>query len=531
VNAAGGRGPWRGGPFLVDQLLRDAAERSPDQVALRVGSESITYSKLDAAADRVASALAEQGVGLGDRVGLHLEKSIAAVAALYGTMRAGAAYVPIDPAAPPLRAAYLATDCSVRALVSDPERIAMLRDADPAAAPRGITVGLGDPPVGFIGWNDVNAARLNPPRVAVTDADLAYILYTSGSTGRPKGVAITHRNSLTFIRWALHELELRDGDVFSNHAPFHFDLSTLDLFGAAGAVATVSIVPNDAAMFPVMLADWIRSERITVWYSVPSALSMLVRYGGLETRALDSLRLVLFAGEVFPTRYLSQLMHLVPQARFFNLYGPTETNVCTFEEVSGVPQEDDPPISIGRACENYRCVVTDEDGTVMTGAGSKGELIVKGSCVARGYWGDPGKTAAGFPDAFTYRTGDLVEILDDSTIPRYRFIGRRDNMIKTRGYRVELGEVESALYAHPAVSECVAVPLPDELMGNRIIAFCTVSRGADAEELIRACRERLPAYMAPTQILVVPSLPKTPNDKYDRAALAKKAAETADQPS
>ena len=284
MKSSGGRGPWRSGPFLVDQLLRDAAERSPDQVALRVGSESITYSELDAAADRVASALAEQGVGLGDRVGLHLEKSSAAVAALYGTMRAGAAYVPIDPAAPPLRAAYLATDCSVRALVSDPERIGMLRDADPAAAPRGITVGPGDPPVGFIGWDDVNAASPNPPRVAVTDADLAYILYTSGSTGRPKGVAITHRNSLTFIRWALHELELRDGDVFSNHAPFHFDLSTLDLFGAAGAVAAVSIVPHNAAMFPVMLADWIRSERITVWYSVPSALSILVRYGDLETR-------------------------------------------------------------------------------------------------------------------------------------------------------------------------------------------------------------------------------------------------------
>jgi L-proline---[L-prolyl-carrier protein] ligase len=251
-----------------------------------------------------------------------------------------------------------------------------------------------------------------------------------------------------------------------------------------------------------------------------------VRYGDLEERALDSLRLVVFAGEVFPVRYLAELMRLVPRARYFNLYGPTETNVCTYEEVTSPPKPDGPSIPIGCACENTRCVVVDDSGRAVTDVGAEGELIVIGSSVARGYWGDAERTARSFPDPFTYRTGDIVEILDDHPVPRYRFVGRRDHMVKTRGYRVELGEIESALFAHPGVSECVAVAVPDELLTSRIVAFCVVDGDADARDLTRVCRERLPTYMIPAEIHVVGALPRTPNDKYDRAALAERAAAT-----
>jgi amino acid adenylation domain-containing protein len=439
-------------------------------------------------------------------------------------MRAGAAYVPIDPASPVARAAYIATDAEIAALISDSGRIAELVEVDRAAAPGGISIDSASD--GFVPWSDAMAGSDQVPRPNLIDTDLAYILYTSGSTGSPKGVAISHRNTLTFVRWAYEHLQMRSDDVFSNHAPLHFDLSTLDLFGAAAVGGKVCIVPSDAAMFPVRLAEWIRDHRITVWYSVPSALTMLVRYGELDRRPLDSVRLLLFAGEVFPVRYLSQLKRLVADARFFNLYGPTETNVCTYEEVVAPPDADGPPISIGRACENTRCYVLDEAGSEITGVGGEGELVVTGSCVAHGYWRDPERTKRGFCAPFTYRTGDIVEILDESPSPRYRFIGRRDHLIKTRGYRVELGEVEAALYAHPAVEECVAVPVPDELMGNRIAAFATIRAAESASESVlhAHCRARLPVYMVPDAVFLVNELPRTSNDKFDRQALAHRAA-------
>ena len=284
-----------------------------------------------------------------------------------------------------------------------------------------------------------------------------------------------------------------------------------------------------AALFPIKLVDWIRSEGITVWYSVPSALSMLVRYGELPTHPLDQLRLVLFAGETFPVRFLRELMQRLPSARYFNLYGPTETNVCTYHEVTESPGPDDPPVPIGRACENTRCEVIDASGSVVTAVGAEGELIVHGTTVADGYWGDPDTTARGFPSTGSYRTGDIVQIVADSP-PSYRFIGRNDHLIKSRGYRIELDEVESAFYTDATVEECVVVPVPDELMGNRLAAFCVVREPVSEEQLKHACHDRLPGYMVPDHIWIVDTLPRTPNDKYDRPQLAARAAELMKSP-
>jgi L-proline---[L-prolyl-carrier protein] ligase len=511
----------------LDHLLRSAASLYPDKLALESSRGSLTYAELDVAADRVAATLTDQGVRLGDRVGVHLAKGIEAVVSLYGAMRAGAAYVPLDASAPASRTAYVATDCDIAALVSTPELIATLRDVDPAAAPRGIACGSSCPD-GFIGWDEVQASEARPPSRETIDTDLAYILYTSGSTGKPKGVAISHRNSLTFVRWAHGQLDLRETDVLSSHAPLHFDLSTLDFFGAAAAGAAVSLVPPDASMFPVRLAEWIQAREISVWYSVPSALTILVRYGDLERSYFEGLRLVLFAGEVFPVHYLRDLMRLVPEARFFNLFGPTETNVCTYHEVGQIPAPDDPPVPIGQSCANTRCRVVDESGGVLTDVGAEGELVVTGSIVAQGYWGDPERTAERFREPHTYWTGDVVQILEASPTPKYRFVGRRDHLVKSRGYRIELGEIEAALYAHPAVDECVAVAVPDDLVGSRIAAFCTIQRRAESEDLEQACRDRVPGYMVPERILVVDSLPRTPNDKYDRPQLTALAANMID---
>ena len=511
-------------PYRLEQLLARGAELRPEAPAVRASDGAMTYAELDHAADRIAAALVGLGVSIGDRVGVHLPKGVRAVASLYGIMRAGAAYVPIDPASPAGRAAYIATDAAISALISDASRITGLTAQDPAAAPSGIcTDGEVD---GFIAWEDVMASPGLAADLPVVETDLAYILYTSGSTGRPKGVAISHRNSLSFVLWAAGRLGLHGSDVLSNHAPLHFDLSTLDLYCAAAVGAEVCVVPAEAAMFPVRLVDWMAETGITVWYSVPSALTMMVRYGRLDGRDLGRLRLILFAGEVFPVRYLRELMRLVPHAGYFNLYGPTETNVCTYEEVLAAPAADDPPVSIGRACENCRGRVLDEAGQELTEVGAEGELFIDGPNVAQGYWGDPERTAAGFVAPATYRTGDSVVILDDGPRPRYRFVGRRDHLVKTRGYRVELGEVEAAIYRHPGVGEGVVVAVPDELMGNRLVAFATARNGHPVSEAdLRAhCRAELPGYMVPDRTFVVDDLPRTSNDKFDRRALTERAA-------
>ncbi len=506
-------------PFRLDQLLSEAAARTPHATAVRAGEACATWGELDAAADRVAACLVELGVGIGDRVGLYVDKGLVAVTALYGIMRAGAGYVPIDPSGPTSRAAAIADDCGLVALVSDDVRARDLQQLLPQRL-RGLV--CGGPVDGFIPWDDVLSGDGHVPRRQLVETDLAYILYTSGSTGRPKGVAITHRSALTFVLWARDTFALRPDDVLSNHAPLHFDLSTLDLFGAASVGASTSIVP--ATAFPVQLARWIDEAAISVWYSVPTALSLLVRYGDLASLPLSALRLVLFAGEVFPNRYLSELMHQVPHPRYYNLFGPTETNVCTYYEVAEPP----PPtgsVPIGRGCANHRCEVVDESGATRHEPGAEGELVVTGPGVASGYWGDVDRSAERFARPHTYRTGDVVQIMEDGDNPLLRFLGRRDHLVKTRGYRVELGEVEAALYAHHAVRECAAVPVPDDTVGNRIVAFCSVAGEVEVDALLEACRQRLPGYMVPEHVLVTEALPMTANGKCDRQALTARAQE------
>jgi amino acid adenylation domain-containing protein len=504
--------------YLIHRLLADASQRSPDKVAVCADGRSLTYAELEVAADRVAGALAGMGVVRGDRVGLHLNKTVDAVAAIYGIMRAGAAYVPLDPNAPASRCALIARDCEIAALIADERGVEELRKLDSTVSTRGIVCG-DNAPSGFETWQAVQSGGQRPPSHAAIDTDLAYILYTSGSTGRPKGVMISHRNGLTFINWANTQFGLRSDDTFSNHAPFHFDLSTFDLFGAASAGATVTMVPAITAMFPVRLAEWIRTSNVTVWYSVPSALSLLVRSGNLVEHPIDSIRLLLFAGEVFPNKYLAELMSFAPQARYFNLYGPTETNVCTFHEVTRPPASTGSPIPIGRACANTHCFVLDEEGNVLSAAGEEGELVVQGSIVAQGYWGDPAMTAQRFTGPYTYRTGDIVRWSDSSEGPVLRFVGRRDHMVKSRGYRVELGEIEAVLNSHVDVEEAAAVAVSDELLGSRIIAFCVIRGTGSEEQLKQVCRERLPLYMVPLRIILLDVLPRTVNGKVDRTQL------------
>jgi amino acid adenylation domain-containing protein len=366
--------------------------------------------------------------------------------------------------------------------------------------------------------------------VPVVDTDLAYILYTSGSTGTPKGVMLTHRHALTFIEWCASAIGSGPGDRFSNHAPFHFDLSVFDLYLAAHGGASVTVVPDDQAYFGRDLAAFIREERISVWYSVPSALMVLTR-AVAEGETFPGLRAVVFAGEVYPTKHLRTLATVLPNAELWNLYGPTETNVCTYYRVETLP-EDDATIPIGRACENTEVFAVTRDGR-RADVGEEGELFVRGSAVMKGYWGAPERSAEvlvpnplepGLPD-LVYRTGDLVRLRPDGD---YDFIGRRDHQIKSRGYRVELGEVEAALHADPRLDAAVAVAVPHEDWGNAIVAYVVPKDEAVTEiQVKREVARRLPRYMVPARVEVRRDLPKTSTGKIDRRSVADEATSKA----
>lgn len=522
--------------------LRHAARWFPDAEAVRYKDRSLSYGELQRMSSALAATLRDAGVRPGDRVGLWLNKSPEAVVAVHAVLQAGAAYVPVDPMAPPLRAAYILADCQVRALVTTREHLTLLAQDAPSGpllavlvderpAPRSWPTGAAFGHVTCVSWDEAIAARprtgLNPvsgPR----PGDLAYVLYTSGSTGAPKGVMLSHRNGRVFADWATRLLALTEHDRIAGHAPLHFDLSVFDVFAAATAGATLVLVPENRQSMGAALNRLVLEERITVWYSVPSALMRMLAATDHTPLTEAALRAVLFAGEVFPVKHLRELHQAVPRAALYNLYGPTETNVCTYHQVTeaDLAPTRSRPVSIGRACPYAGISVVDASGAVLPEAEAEGELCVSGASVMLGYWGDPVLTKERLlpgdgngAGPLVHRTGDLVRRDADGDLT---FLGRRDHMVKVRGYRVELGEVESALLRHPTVQEAVVLAVSAADGALRLEA-CVVPRpGAQPQEadLRRHCLQTVPRYMVPERLHVRTRLPLTSTGKVDRRALA-----------
>jgi amino acid adenylation domain-containing protein len=533
----------------LSQLLEEAARRRPDQTAVEDehGGRQ-TYAQLMRGADRLATRMARWGVDRGDRVGLWLPKSVEAVTAIHGVLRTGASYVPVDPTGPAVRAAGILAASGVKAAIVAAELVPALRAAWPGNRPpprlivveglTGTTIGPAPatkaaPPVPVAAcdaaWSEVIAddapSPLAPPRAA---DDLAYILFTSGSTGQPKGVMLSHANAFTFLEWCHQALgPWDDDDRFASHAPFHFDLSVFDLFAACQAAATLVLIGENLGKDPGPLGEFVTERRISVWYSAPSILALLAQHGGLDRPAYRAPRLVLFAGEVFPVAALTRLRTLWPVAQLWNLYGPTETNVCTAYQIPAmIPPDRTEPFPIGPVCPPLRARVVDEHGRELP-PGTLGELVIEGPGVMRGYFGQPEQTAAAFfaDDDGTrwYRTGDLVKDLGAGC---FQFHGRRDRMVKKRGYRIELGEIESALYRHDGVDRAGVVARAGDL-GVSIAAFVALKPNQKRSIIAmkRHCTDYLPNYMIPDTITFLDDLPATSTDKVDYQRLRSLASE------
>jgi amino acid adenylation domain-containing protein len=512
-------------------LLEASARRYPDAPAVGMAEgPSITYAELDALSDRVRDRLWHLGVRPGDRVGLRLHKSVDGIVTIFGALKAGAAYVPVDAESPAARGGYILNDCQVKVVVTEKKLEAALTQELKAlgAAPAVLALDA-DTPVSIRPLLDSLDAAGAAPRVESVSSspdDIAYILYTSGSTGNPKGVVLSHGNAASFIDWCSDTFEPRQSDTFSSHAPFHFDLSILDIYVPLKQGARLALFGEALGKDPMKLAAAISTEKISVWYSTPSILNFLATYGKLDRYDYSSLRIVHFAGEVFPIPQFKAVRAIWRTPRFFNLYGPTETNVCTYYEV---PADDSwtamSTFPIGKICEPNRGWVVDEQ-TRTVKLGEPGELLISGPNVMQGYWNLPEQNQRVFVTDSEgrrwYRTGDIVT---EDAHGEYRYLGRRDRMVKRRGYRVELGEIEAALARHPHIKEAAVVAVPDTDSGVKIAAFisCQDERPLTIIALKKLSSESLPPYMIPDSFRVVEALPRTSTNKVDFQALKAQA--------
>lgn len=498
----------------LSRLLTGSAERDPEALAVKSPEAIMSYGELDSLANRIARGLIETGAQRGDRVGIWLDKSACAVAAMQAALRIGAAYVPLDPLSSVGRTRAVARDCAMRLIVTNQARAEALAsdglDQMTCLSVDGVWNGTRWEEILSLPNDPVSAPKSN-------DNDLAYILYTSGSTGKPKGVSISHRNALAFIDWAARELKATPADRFSNHAPFHFDLSVLDLYAAFKVGASAFLIPEVMSYAPKRLVDFIIKESISIFYSVPSVQVLMIDQGGLLDLDSIAVRCFLFAGEVFPIKYLRRLYNRWPMKRFLNLYGPTETNVCAFYEVKDIRNDSIQPVPIGRACSGDEVWAVKDDGRAVK-AGEEGELLVSGPSVMLGYWGHPPQGDA------PYATGDIVRLTEDGN---YTYVGRRDRMVKLRGYRIELDAIKVALESHPDVKEAAVFVKGSGI--DACLAACIVCAGARRPSLLalkRYCAERLPRCMIVDELRFLDEMPRTTNGKIDYLRLRPEPAKS-----
>ena len=452
--------------YLIHHAVSHWADAAPDHPAFRMEGETLSYRELEAASNRLAHALIERGVRPGDRVGIFMHKSLRLGVALYGTLKAGGVFVPLDPSLPPARLGVVIEDCGIDHLIAGDTTASTVAALPDDARPRV----YGVPPLDgldTVPWEAIDGHESTPPDLPLIDLDLGYIMYTSGSTGRPKGMMHTHRGSLAYARWGADHVGLGPEDGVASHAPLHFDLSIFDFFSTAQAGGTVVLVPEAVTKFPASFTQTIEREGISVVFTVPFTLIEMLERGAMDQRDLSSLRWILFGGEPFPPKHLRALMTRLPGVRFTNVYGPAEAPSCTCYDVRQPAEGDETPIPIGTMSRNSRGRIVDEDDRECA-TGEAGELCVQSSTLTRGYWHRPDlnervflerPSDGPFPDVF-FRTGDLVSRGTDGLL---HFHGRKDRMVKTRGNRVELAEVEAALCTHPAVSEAAAFAVPDEI--------------------------------------------------------------------
>ncbi len=493
----------------LESHLRAQAQARPDKDAFTMNGETLSFAALEAQSDRLARLLSSLEIGPGDRVGIYMDKCLQMPVAVYGILKSGAAYVPLDGAAPPAHTAGIISDCEITVLITQPDKSAGLSQI--LTKSTGLKHLIGAAPefdLSPITSHKITQDAPEPTRTPKrTPLDPAYILFTSGSTGKPKGMVHTHQSGLAYMDMIIRLYGYNSDDRMANHAPLHFDMAMMEFFAGISVGATVVMIPEILTKLPASLSKLIEDERLTTWYSVPFALIQLADNGALDKRDLTSLRWITFGGAPMSSRHLNALQTRLPNARFSNSYGPAEANQVTYHHLPKEPHPIDQPVPIGTVCDHTEIKLTPE-----------GELLIATPAMMDGYWNRPELNAKAFEHIDGkryYRTGDLVERAPDGTL---FYLGRMDRQVKIRGFRVELDEVELVISTHPSVFEVAVIVSEDGLM---LEAFVTSATGHIAKDttLQTHVRDRLPAVFVPAKIEVCEAFTRTATGKIDRTAL------------
>ncbi|MDD1621229.1 MAG: amino acid adenylation domain-containing protein [Methylococcaceae bacterium] len=465
--------------MLLELFLLQCRQR-PDSLALWEQDRHLTYGKLIRQAHTVAASLQARNIQPGQPVAIHLDRGIDAAIAIFGALLAGACYVPLDLKNPPARLAFIVADAQVGVVLGT------------AKAPAWLDTDL---------WLDIDSCpEAIPQPIETSSESLAAILYTSGSTGQPRGVALSHGAIAAFANWASGLVDLSPDDRIASSTPFFFDLSTFDLYGVLGAGASLHFIPSTLTTAPARLSAWLQEQAITGWYTVPLLLAFLAYKGNLAQTPLNNLRFLLFAGEVFPTPALMDLAASLPRTALYNLFGPTETNVCCYWQVQRERLVADQAIPIGLPAAGCELHIEPETS----------ELWVRGPTLANGYWSEGGLRPFQ-NDQGWYATGDRVSLENGE----YRFHGRLGRMLKCSGYRVEPAEIEAAVNALPGVMDCAVVGMDDPTAGQRPALALVFEPEMTIAEIRKVLSKQLPPYMQPSRYLVLDELPRLANGKLD----------------
>jgi len=471
---------------LLTQFKQQCID-SADNIAFIEGDKQLSYQQVQLQVEHLSCQLLTQQPAI-QRVAIALERGIDAAITIYSVLNIGCCYIPLDIKNPENRLRFIIDDADVQ-----------------------LVVGQGCCPTWLDNsqlWIDINQLPAEYSKVKprpISSESLAAILYTSGSTGHPKGVALSVKALHNFSNWTANTFKITDCDNIASLAPFYFDLSVFDLFSTLSKGATVSFVPNHLTMSPSRLTAWLQNQKISVWYTVPSILSFIALKGALADTPLPHLKTILFAGEVFPTPLLIKLCHLLPEVNFYNLYGPTETNVCCYWPIDRKRLKAEQTIPIGIPAAGAELKIDQNTG----------ELLVNSRNNLSGYWQNGQLLPVITADNY-YHTGDKVSINDNK---EYCYHGRLDRMLKCSGYRVEPAEIEQKLQQCDGVEQCAVIGIKDKTSGQRPLAALILEPDAELAIIVKTLRQQLPAYMQPNNFIVLDSLPYLSNGKIDYQSL------------
>lgn len=473
--------------------FEEQVNQASSKAALICGAQSMTYRALNERANQVAHLLASRGIGRGKRVGLGLSRSLDLVVALFGILKAGAAYVPLDPSYPSARLAQMISSAGLECVITTPEKGILFPEVPQFTVD---AASLADFPV-------------TKPEIVISDGDPIYAIFTSGSTGAPKAASVYHRGFSNLLAWYGSELGLNENDVALIISSPSFDLTQKNFY--APLLAGGSLILDDQEIYDLSRITRLLRNEVTLINCTPSAFYPLVDAAAAnDYRDLSSLRFVVLGGEpISIPRLRPWLEHPNCRAEIVNSYGPTEcTDICLFHRLNQGNLDEFPFVPLGREIPNVIVTIRDESLAILAD-GNIGELCIEGISLGAGYLNDPEKTASRFVHGL-YLTGDLAKRLPCGT---FEFRGRADHQVKIHGFRIELGEIEIAISQHAAVREAVVIG-----RDNRLTAF--IQGNVSPGELRTHLSSRLPGYMIPGEYIFAESLPLTPNGKVDRKALS-----------